>query len=203
MGRPPPESPQPAAGPLPALPSRAPRCLSEALEPLPWPAAQAAAATPRWPHQLLRLSLVSPYAVGWSQGGAGASFPHKTESAGSELTLVLISRPCSPSRGKNDQILIQEKAPNASPKHPGLRFQECLKVLALLKLLSWRGLSGRLTSESAHSPPSALTQASVLAGLRGVDLASPLGPCLCRGLCTQPPSPGPASAEHPPPPHCS
>lgn len=144
--------------------------------------------------------MVSPYAVGWSQGGAGASFPHKTERAGSELTLVLISRPCSPSREKNDQILIQEKAPNASPKHPGLRFQECLKVLALLKLLSWRGLSGRLTSESAHSPPSALTQASVLAGLRGVDLASPLGPCLCRGLCTQPPSPGPASAEHPPPP---
>lgn len=199
MGRPPPESPQPAAGPLPALPSRAPRCLSEALEPLPWPAAQAAAATPRWPHQLLASLWYRPTQWGGARVGRGLPF-FTRQSAGSELTLVLISRPCSPSREKNDQILIQEKAPNASPKHPGLRFQECLKVLALLKLLSWRGLSGRLTSESAHSPPSALTQASVLAGLRGVDLASPLGPCLYRGLCTQPPSPGPASAEHPPPP---
>lgn len=54
------ERPQPAAGPLPALPSLAPHCLTGALVPLPWLAAQAAAGTPRWPH--------CPVAAGWNRG---------------------------------------------------------------------------------------------------------------------------------------
>lgn len=148
-------------------------------------------------NQLLPSLWTRPTAVGWSQGGAGASFSHKTEGAGSELTLVLISRPCSPSREKMTKSLSRKKHLTPPPDILELRFQECLKVLAFVKLLSWRSF-GPSDLRVCPQPASALTRASVLADLPGADLASPLGPCLCRGLCTQPPSPGPAPAECPP-----
>lgn len=96
------ESPQPAAGLLPAPPSLAPAPSGRpALAGSTGHGPTAALPGGRWVGEPFPL-------LSW--GGQGTR---------SELRLPLIPRPYSPSREENDQILIQEKAPAASPGTAG------------------------------------------------------------------------------------
>lgn len=59
---------------------------------------------------------------------------------GSELTLALISRPCSPSREKMTKSLSRKKHLMPPLDILELCFRECLKALAFVKSLSWRSV---------------------------------------------------------------
>lgn len=104
---------------------------------------------------------------------------------GSELRLPLIPRPYSPSREENDQILIQEKAPAASPGQPGAlpsraSQRSCLQSVAPRRLVSASDLSP-LTPQ-----PLPWLRPPVQASLPEAALASPRLPRV-RDWGTQPP----------------
>lgn len=98
-----------------------------------------------------------PVAADWSRGRRPSSSLTGQGGCGSELMLALISGPCAPSGEDNDQILIQEKPPATSPwTSLSSALGSVLKVLAFVKLLSWRSVCSdlRVCSDPTLCPDS-------------------------------------------------